>query len=61
VEAEAKSRRKQMTVKKLIEKLEAAVNPDAEVVINTKDGELQIIDTIGQYEDVFTIDTVLDM
>lgn len=49
-----------MTVKKLIEKLEAAVNPDAEVVINTKDGELQIIDTIGQYEDVFTIDTVID-
>lgn len=49
-----------MTVKKLIEKLEAAVNPDAEVVINTKDGELQIIDTLGQYEDVFTIDTVID-
>ena len=50
-----------MTVKKLIEKLEAAVNPDAEVVINTKDGELQIIDTLGQYDDAFYIDTVLDL
>ena len=50
-----------MTVKKLIEELEKYINPEAEVVINTTEGEMQIIDTLGQYDDAFYIDTVLDL
>lgn len=47
-----------MTVKELKEKLEDAFNENAEILINTENGELQIVDTIGQYENTFWIETV---
>lgn len=47
-----------MTVKELKERLERAFNEDAEVWINTENGELRITGTIGQLNDVFIIETV---
>ena len=49
-----------MTVKELKERLENAQNENAEVIINTEDGELAIVDVIGQYDNYFWIDTVED-
>lgn len=49
-----------MTVKELKERLENAQNENAEVIINTEDGELAIVDVIGQYDNYFWIDTVAD-
>ena len=46
-----------MTVAELIDKLQAAFNPDAEVVINTPDGEKEITDVIGHLQEAFYIDT----
>ncbi len=46
-----------MTVKELKEKLENA-NEDAEVLVNTEKEELEIVGTIGHYDDVFWIETV---
>lgn len=47
-----------MTVKKLKEKLDNAFNENAEVLINTENGELQIVETIGHFENTFWIETV---
>lgn len=47
-----------MTVKELQEKLQAAFNPDTEVIINTMDGEKEITDVIGHLQEAFYIDTV---
>lgn len=47
-----------MTVKELKEKLDNALNEAAEVVINTENGELKIVSTIGHYNDCFWIETV---
>ena len=47
-----------MTVKELKEKLENAFNENAEVIINTSDGELGIVETIGHFEEEFIIETV---
>lgn len=47
-----------MTVKELKEKLEHALDENAEVLINTENGEFSIVSTIGQYEDAFWIETV---
>ena len=49
-----------MTVKELKEKLEAALNENAEVIINTENGERPVIDTIGHYDNYFWIDIVED-
>lgn len=49
-----------MTVKELKERLEHAQNENAEVIINTEDGELEIVETIGQYDNYFWIETVAE-
>lgn len=49
-----------MTVKELKAKLDNAINEDAEVIINTENGELKIVGTIGQFENTFWIETVED-
>lgn len=47
-----------MTGRELLNKLENALNPDAEVFVNTTIGELKIIDVITHYGDEITIECV---
>ena len=47
-----------MTGKQLLEKLQNSLNPDAEVVINTIQGELKIVDVITHYDTEITIECV---
>lgn len=47
-----------MTGKQLLEKLQNSLNPDAEVVINTVQGELKIVDVITHYDTEITIECV---
>lgn len=47
-----------MTGRELLKKLENALNPDAEVFVNTCRGELKIFDVITHYENEITIECV---
>ena len=47
-----------MTGKQLLEKLQNSLNPDAEVFINTVQGELKIVDVITHYDTNITIECV---
>lgn len=49
-----------MKVFELIAKLQGSWNMDAEVVINTEQGEFPIQDVITYYDDKVTIDIVED-
>ena len=49
-----------MTVRQLINKLNASWNLDAEVKINTPEGEFEIQDVVTQYDDQVYIDIVED-
>lgn len=49
-----------MTVRQLINKLNASRNLDAEVLINTPEGEFEIQDVVTQYDDQVYIDIVED-
>ena len=49
-----------MTVRQLINKLNSSWNLDAEVKINTPEGEFKIQDVVTQYDDQVYIDIVED-
>lgn len=49
-----------MTVRQLINKLNSSWNLDAEVVVNTPEGEFEIQDVVTQYDDQVYIDIVED-
>lgn len=49
-----------MTVRQLINKLNSSWNLDAEVKINTPEGEFPIQDVVTQYDDQVYIDIVED-
>lgn len=49
-----------MKVFELVEKLQGSWNMDAEVVINTEQGEFPIQDVITHYDNEVTIDIVED-
>ena len=49
-----------MTVQQLIDKLNLSWNLDAEVLINTPEGEFKIQDVVTQYDDRVYIDIVED-
>lgn len=49
-----------MTVRQLINKLNSSWNLDAEVKINTTEGEFEIQDVVTQYDDQVYIDIVED-
>jgi len=49
-----------MTVSQLIDRLNASWNMDAEVIINTPQGEFKIQDVVTQYDDQVYIDIVED-
>lgn len=49
-----------MTVRQLINKLNSSWNLDAEVTINTPEGEFKIRDVATQYDDQVYIDIVED-
>lgn len=47
-----------MNGRELLNKLECALNLDAEVFINTTHGELRIVDVLTHYQDEITIECV---
>ena len=47
-----------MNGQELLNKLENAINLDAEVFINTTHGEFRIVDVITHYQDEITIECV---
>lgn len=47
-----------MTGQELLNKLENAINLDAEVFINTTHGEFRIVDILTHYQDEITIECV---
>ena len=49
-----------MTVRQLINKLNASWNLEAEVVVNTPEGEFEIQDVVTQYDNQVYIDIVED-
>ena len=49
-----------MKVFELIARLESALNKDAEIVVNTEDGEFEIQDVIVHYDEKAWIETVED-
>lgn len=49
-----------MTVRQLINKLNSSWNLDAEVVVNTPEGEFEVQDVVVQYDDQVYIDIVED-
>lgn len=49
-----------MTARQLINKLNSSWNLDAEVLINTPEGEFEIQDVVTQYDDQVYIDIVED-